>query len=221
MSYHKGEIIKKLKPNASAGDIEEKTTLIGAGLSGSANIVISPQGVIVTTASGAIHTATNADAVIKNASKTSTTNVHTKVKAACDKANAAGIIVMQQMPNDPEGWRAIGFETTEGLVADTVQATQPLHCSATQADELGWVDLHNDPVENADGYRDYVTKGPVADRDQYIDVTDHEGSTSSSTRKAHLPADYLNVPLNFITIPFNVLGEGIESVPYGGGRRIQ
>ena len=74
----------------------------------------------------------------------------------------------------------------------------------------------------ADSYRDFVTKGPVADRSQYIDVTNHEdGSNTSSTRIIHLPADYLNVPLNFITVSENSLGAGVESVPYGGGRRFQ
>ncbi len=221
MGYHKVQHIKKLKVSDNATANKAKTHTIGANLSLSANTTVAAQGAIVTGGSNALDVAITADTDAKLASKTATNTKNSKNKLSVEKANAAGIILEQQFPNNPDLYVATGYDVTEEIVPDTVVPGIVLHGSATQGDELGTADVHHDPEANADDYRIYVTKGPVGDRAQYIDVTNTDESTSKSSTTVTLPTDYLNVPLNFIIVAHNTAGDGPDSTPFGGGRRIQ
>ena len=213
--------IKKFNPRTNPETNRTKANLVAAGLAASGNADQVAQGLIVAGAATAVATARSDNATKKLAAKNSTTVLKNKNKDLCTKANAAAVIVEQLHPNDPDYWRGEGWEPTMEVIPATSEATQPIHCSVTQGDSLGEADIHCDSVENADEYRVLVSKGAVADRDSYIDVTNHHESTSSSKMTVILPSDYCNVPINFIIVPSNSLGDGIESVPFGGGRRIQ
>lgn len=222
MGKHVEPHIKKMNPKTAPLLNKGIAVTIAAGLAGSGNPAQVSQGLLVTSASGAVQLAVTDNNAKKLASKTATNTMNTSNKDLCTVTNAAAVIVEQLHPNDPDYWRAEGWTVTEEVVPDTVQAGQAEHCSAVQSDNLGDVLVHNTPVWNADSYRDLVTKGPVADRSQYIDVTNYEdGANTSSSRTVHMPTDYLDVPVNFITITQNSLGAGVESVPYGGGRKFQ
>jgi len=221
MGKHKVPHIKKLSTKTPAATLKEKTHTIGAALSLSGNIVIAPTGAGVTTGSTTLDGAINSNNAKKIAAKGGTTTLKNSVKAAVDLANAAGIIVEQQLPGDTDAWTALGYEFTMEDVPDTVKPGAALHGSATQGDVLGTSDVHHDPVDGADDYRVYVTKGAVGVRAGYIDVTNYEESTSASSSTVTLPADYLDVPLNFIIVAHNTAGDGPDSTPFGGGRKIQ
>ncbi len=220
-SFHKAQLIKKLSPKDAPADIETKTELIGTKLAGSPNPAIVATAVGVSGASTQVHGAIAQATSTKNAAKSATSNLHSKTNTACEKANAAGIIVMQQMPNDPDGWVVLGFDVTDADVAATVVPGAVLHGSVSQGDTLGTADIHHDPLATADDYRVYATIGAPGDRTKYIDVTNTSESTSKSNTTVTLPADYLNVPLNFILVAHNTAGDGPDSVPFGGGRKIQ
>jgi hypothetical protein len=212
--------IKKMNPRNKPNVNEEKADLIAAGLAGSGDTRQIAQGLVVAGASTDCHSAVTDRNTKRTAAKNATKNVVNKNKAICDSVNAAGVIVEQEHPNDPDYWRGEGFDVTMEEVPETTEAGQPTNGSVTQGDHLGDADVHWDQADNVDNCRVLCSKGPVADRSQYIDVTNHDDSTSKSSMTVTLPADYCNVPVNFIVVPSNSLGDGVESVPFGGGRRI-
>lgn len=220
-SYHKEEVIKKINPKDNPHTNELKLEEIGIALSASSIPGIAATGAGVSSGSTDIHNKILLNTTAKTASKSATESMNSANKDACKVTNAAAVIVMQLMPGDPAGWRAIGFETTLEMVSDTVIPGQVIHCSVSQGDTLGTADIHHDPLANADDYRVYASKGLVTDRTTYIDVTNYEESTSKSSTTITLPSDYLNVPLNFIIVAHNTAGDGPDSTPFGGGRRIQ
>jgi hypothetical protein len=219
-SYHKTQVIKKLNPALPPASIKDQTFTIGEKLSLSGNTTVAATGAGVSTGSTNVGNAVNGNNSAKIAAKSSTTTLKNTKKSACDVANAAGVVLMQQFPNDPDLWITYGFEVTEEMVADIVKPGQAIHCSASQGDDLGTADIHHDPVPDADDYQVWVTNGVVGVRSGYIDVTNYEESTSKSSTTVTLPAGYIGVPLNFIIVARNSAGSGIDSVPFGGGRKI-
>ena len=219
-SYHKEPHIKKLNPKDPAATNKTKTATIGGRLTLSGNAVIAATGSGVsggsTTLDGSI--TTNANAKID--SITATKNLGTSNKGAVKLANDAAVIVEQQLPNNPDAWIALGYEVTMELVPDTVLPGMAENCSVSQGDADGTADVHHDPVEGADDYQVWVTNGAPGIRAGYIDVTNYEDSTGKSSSTVTLSAAYLGVPLNWIIVARNSKGSGNDSVPFGGGKKI-
>jgi hypothetical protein len=220
MGKHLTPHVKKLSPKDSPATNKTKTATIGTRLSGSGNSTVAATGAGVTTSSGNLDGAITANTNAKIDSKTATSTLKTKNQAAVDKANAAGIILEQQFPGDPDTWVTYGYEYTLEESADTVVPGMVENPSVSQGDVLGTADVHHDPLEGADDYQVWVTKGLVGDIGSYIDVTNYEESTSKSSTTVTLPPDYLGVPLNWIIVARNSAGSGPDSTPFGGGRKI-
>ena len=221
MSKHLEPKIKQLQAHDGAVANKAKTELIGTRLSASGNVTVAAQGPIVSGGSSALQGSIVGNTSAHMDAKTATGTMKTKNSDAVKLANAGGVVLMQQFPNQPDVWRTYGYETTMEEVPDTVKPGIVENCSVSQGDFLGTGDVHHDPTPTADTYTVLVTNGPADDYAKYIDVTNTDESTAKSSTTVTLPSTHINVPLFFIVIAHNSDGDGPPSVPFGGGRRIQ
>jgi len=219
MSDRKQKIKRKSKKTNHLTNKESiKTIADNAVLS--TNTVISAAG---GTASGKAVTLGNAitDANNKRSASVSATGAETDADdAAVDAYNDMATIIEQQLPDNPNAWKAFGCEVTDAATTDASKCPAGENCSVSQGDALGTADVHHDPIPGATTNKVLVTKGAATDRTSYIDVTNTDASSSKSNTTITLPSDYIGVPLNWIVIGHNTAGDGFDSTPFGGGRKI-
>jgi hypothetical protein len=125
-----------------------------------------------------------------------------------------------EFPDQPTVWESYGCEVTEETTHDAVKCPAATDCSVSQGEALGTADVHHDPIPGSDHNKVLVTNKAATDRASYIDVSNPDESASKSNHTINLGPDYIGVPLFWIVIGSNTAGDGFDSTPFGGGRKI-
>ncbi len=209
--------IKKSNKKAKPATNKAKFFTVGTNAAASANVKVAAAGAIVVTGSNDMGTAitarTNANVVLHSAVLAE----NAKNKTGCEKFDSLVVVMMQEYPNAPDTWEGYGMDVTTGEIHDATTPGEVLHGSMSQGDFQGTADIHHDPLEAADDYLVFVTKGnPTLPDCIYIDVTNNDESTAKSNTTVRIPNDYLNVPLFFKLQAHNAAGLGPKSPPFGG-----
>jgi hypothetical protein len=219
MSAKKQKIKRKSK-NTNHLTNKQSIKTIADNAAGSTNTAVAASG---TTSSGKAVTLGNAITDANNkriAAKTATSTELTANGNAVDGYNDMVTVIEQQFPDQPTVWKSFGCEVTDANTQDATKCSAATNCSVSQGEALGTADVHHDPIPGSDHNKVLVTNGAATDRASYIDVSNPDESASKSNHTINLAAAYLGVPLFWIVIGSNTAGDGFDSTPFGGGRKI-
>lgn len=210
--------IKRKNDQDKPGDVQSITETVGANTSTSTITAVAAKGALATTAAGTLRTSITDNTNKHNAAVAATGVMHSKNGLAAEAYNNLAAVVEIEIPNDPDAWKAFGFELTKSEATAVPLPGPVVNGGVSNGDFLGTADIHHDPVAGAKNYTHRVTKGDPTKDELYIAVTSPTVQYTKSSATVDVPADYLNVPLFWKTTAHNTAGAGPESAPYGGCR---
>jgi len=212
--------IKRKDKNTNHLTNKESIKTISVNCEGSTNVTLAAAGTVTSGKADTLGNAITDNTNKKSASTTATKTEKTANGNAVDSFNILATAAELAFPNDPTMWESLGFTLTEADSHDAVKCAAATDCSVSQGEALGTADVHHDPIVGSDHNKVLVTKGAAGDRSLYIDVTNPDESASKSNHTINLTPDYLGVPLFWIVIGSNSAGDGFDSTPFGGGKKI-
>jgi hypothetical protein len=212
--------IKRKSKDANHLTNKESIKTIADNCAGSTSTTLAAAGTLTSGKAVDLGDAITDNTNKKSASTTATKTEKTANGVAVDNFNLMATAAELAFPNNPTMWESLGFDVTEATTTDAVKCPAATDCSVSQGEASGTADVHHDPIPGSDHNQVLVTNGLATDRASYIDVTNPDESASKSNHTVNLGPAYLGVPLFWIIVGSNVAGDGFDSTPFGGGKKI-
>jgi len=144
----------KIKLNLQNKTVEDKISeggSISTLMKADANPKIVAAGTTMETETGTLDTKNTERTVAQDIAKSKTTALTTQETTWNDTTKTVAAKVMEIYPNNPEKWKALGWEVSEGSTP-VGELPAPSDFSVTEGDNAGELDLHWDRVKGASNY---------------------------------------------------------------------